>query len=212
MTDSVGHDDDTPPGVSRDVGAAKREARNRAAAARGSLARESRDKASADASLHLLALTELSALRVVLAYFALPAEIDPLPTVSAFREAEVAVAYPRIASPGVLEVHLVDDERDLVPGSFGLWQPREDATPVALTDIDAVILPGLAFDAHGNRLGYGGGYYDRLLPRLRPDCLRIGLAFDQQLVPELPAEDHDATVDVVVTQTRVIRPSSASSG
>ena len=56
------------------------------------------------------------------------------------------------------------------------------------------------------RLGYGGGYYDRLLPCLRPDCLRIGVAFDEQLLAEIPAEEHDEIVDIIVTQTRVMRP------
>jgi 5-formyltetrahydrofolate cyclo-ligase len=64
----------------------------------------------------------------------------------------------------------------------------------------------VAFDERGMRLGYGGGYYDRLLPRLRPGCLRIGLAFEEQILAEIPAESHDAMVDLIVTQTRAIRP------
>jgi 5-formyltetrahydrofolate cyclo-ligase len=74
-----------------------------------------------------------------------------------------------------------------------------------LESIDAVIVPGVAFDPQGRRLGYGGGFYDRLLPRLRDDCLRVGVAYDEQLVDELPVAEHDAHVHAVVTPSRVLR-------
>ena len=70
----------------------------------------------------------------------------------------------------------------------------------------------MAFDERGHAPGYGGGYYDRLLPRLRPDCLRVGFAFDEQLFAEIPAEKHDAMVDLLVTQTRTIRPAGRRIG
>jgi 5-formyltetrahydrofolate cyclo-ligase len=200
--------DNVSPSDSATIAAAKRDARDRAGAARNRLRPAARKRASTEAALNLLALTELAAARCLLAYFALPAEIDPLPASTALRRTGLTIAYPRIESPGVLGVHAVDDEQDLVSGSFGLSQPREDAAVVELARVDAVIVPGLAFDDRGRRIGYGGGYYDRLLPRLRPDCLRIGLAFDEQILAEIPAEPHDATVDLIVTQTRVIRPSN----
>jgi len=155
----------------------------------------------------LLELPELEIARVVLAYAALPSEIDPAPAVWRLRARGAAVAYPRIESPGILSMHLVSHELELVAGPFGLAQPSEHAPRAARDSIDAVILPGVAFDECGRRLGYGGGYYDRLLPTLRPDCLRIGIAFDEQLLQEIPSEDHDATVHLVVTPSRVIRVS-----
>ena len=71
-----------------------------------------------------------------------------------------------------------------------------DVDPVVL---DVVVVPGLAFTARGDRLGQGGGHFDRFLPRLRGDCLRIGVAFHEQLVDELPTDGHDIAVDVVIT-------------
>ncbi len=65
--------------------------------------------------------------------------------------------------------------------------------------LDVVVLPGLAFAADGHRLGQGGGHYDRFLPRLRPDCVTIGVCFAEQLADRLPVEAHDVRVDVVVT-------------
>jgi 5-formyltetrahydrofolate cyclo-ligase len=71
-----------------------------------------------------------------------------------------------------------------------------DADPAVL---DVVVVPGLAFTPDGRRLGQGGGHFDRFLARLRVDCVRIGVAFDEQLVADLPTSPHDITVDVVIT-------------
>ena len=186
----------------------KARARAQALTARRSLPSEGYGQAATAVAVALLALPELAGARTVLAYAALPAELDPAPAVSALRKRGARVAYPRIQSPGVLDLHLVDHELELVAGPFGLGQPSEHAPHVARDAIDAVIVPGLAFDDCGRRLGYGGGYYDRLLVSLRPDCLFIGIAFDEQLLPQIPAEPHDVRVDMIVTPTRVIHAAS----
>lgn len=190
-----------------DVAAAKRAARARAREARDSVAVAERRLAAQALSHSLLELPELEIARVVLAYAALPSEIDPAPAVWRLRARGAAIAYPRIEAPGVLGIHLVGHELELIAGPFGLAQPSQHAPRAARDSVDAVIVPGVAFDDCGRRLGYGGGYYDRLLPTLRPDCLRIGVAFDEQLLEEIPSEDHDATVHLVVTPSRVIRVS-----
>jgi 5-formyltetrahydrofolate cyclo-ligase len=186
---------------------AKRSARIAAMSARDRLDRSSRDGASDSAADRLLKLPEIAVAEVVMVYFALPGEIDPLPAARALRSRGVTIAYPRVESPGVLGVYAVEDERTLVQGPFGLSEPADAARILDPTLIAAVIVPVVAFDERGMRLGYGGGYYDRLLPRLRPDCPRIGLAFDEQLLAVVPAEAHDAAMDLVVTQTRVVRRS-----
>ena len=205
---------DKPRGTSPKAGgdalvAAKCAARARAREARDALDRPTCKEASAAAALLLLELPEAAFIGLLLAYAALPAEIDPLPAVSAMRRRGAKIAYPRIEAPGVLGVHLVDHELDLVAGPFGLAQPRPQAPQASRVHIDAVIVPGVAFDERGLRLGYGGGYYDRLLPTLAPTCLRIGFAFDEQVLAEIPTEEHDEHVDIIVTQTRVIRPSES---
>ena len=73
----------------------------------------------------------------------------------------------------------------------------EDDVPTTWPDV--VIVPGLAFTAGGRRLGQGGGWYDRYLPGVRPDCVLVGVCFDEQVLAELPVEPHDVAVDVVVT-------------
>lgn len=191
------------------VTAAKHAARVKTRTAREALGRSASDRASAAACALLLGLPELEGASIVLAYVALPFEIDPRTAVVELRRRGVEVAYPRVESPGVLGVHIVDDDTELVPGPFGLSEPDARTPRTAPEYIDAVIVPGVAFDERGMRLGYGGGFYDRLLPLLRDDCARIGFAFDEQVLAEIPAEEHDVAVDIVVTQSRVLRPSGS---
>ena len=157
------------------------------------------------AAENLLSLEELGGAHVVMAYAANAEEIDPALAIESLYARGVVVAMPRIEAEGVLGVHLVGWGDELEPGPLGIRQPPAAAPRVPLDSIDAVVVPGVAFDKSGYRLGYGGGYYDRLLPKLRDDRVRIGYAYDEQVVEDLPAADHDEQVDAVVTPTRVIR-------
>ena len=187
------------------LAAAKAAARHAARSARCDLGANECAHAAERVAEALLALPELAEAHVVLGYGATPEELDPALALAELTALGVTIAYPRIEAPGVLGIHTVLDPSELVSGPFGLREPSADAPRIDPAEVDAVIVPGVAFDEHGRRLGYGGGYYDRLLPLLRPDCARIGLAFDEQLLPQIPAEEHDEHVDLVVTPTRVIR-------
>ena len=99
---------------------------------------------------------------------------------------------------------LYDFDADLTAGKFGILEPGHGAArPVAGRQIDAALVPGLGFDETGNRLGRGMGYFDLLLHEV-PGA-RIALAYDCQVLNEVPAEAHDAPVDFIVTETRMIR-------
>jgi len=104
-----------------------------------------------------------------------------------------------------LALHAIADlDADVAPGYVGIPEPRAACASVAPAEVDFVLVPGVAFDAQGRRLGYGGGFYDRLLPRLRPDAVLVAGAFDEQVVGAVPAASHDARVPLIVTPTRVI--------
>jgi 5-formyltetrahydrofolate cyclo-ligase len=93
---------------------------------------------------------------------------------------------------------------DLCPGEYSILEPKNDCVrEVPLTSIDLCIIPGVAFDGEGNRIGHGGGYYDRLF---QTKCVahRIGLAFEFQIVNTIPAEKHDVKVEKIITEERVI--------
>jgi 5-formyltetrahydrofolate cyclo-ligase len=114
------------------------------------------------------------------------------------------VAWPRIR-PGDRCLDLAEAAPgELVPGPVRALEPPPGALAVNPGEVDLVVVPAVAFDAQGHRLGRGGGYYDATLAVLPPRCFRAGLAFDLQIVPSLPLEPHDARVDAVVTESRVI--------
>lgn len=101
---------------------------------------------------------------------------------------------------------ILDIEADLAPGMWNIPEPREDRLrPVEVSEIDFVLVPGVAFDERGNRLGYGGGYYDRFFAGLRPGVPLVAVTFETQVVPSVPVAPWDRRVDVLVTEERVLR-------
>ena len=109
---------------------------------------------------------------------------------------------PRCLADGRLEFVLVEDWSVLAPGRFGILEPVESAAPARVSSMDLFLVPGLAFDRRGARLGRGGGYYDRSLP---PECLAWGLAFESQRIELVPNEAHDHPVDGVLTEAGLTR-------
>ncbi len=108
----------------------------------------------------------------------------------------------------VLRLYEVRDTSELVPGYMGIPEPAvRKKRAVTLKNIDLVVIPGAGFDPKGNRLGYGAGYYDKLLSGLRPKTSKpflIALAFEEQIEEEIPAEPHDIRVDIIITDKRLI--------
>ena len=92
--------------------------------------------------------------------------------------------------------------RDLKTGQFGIREPADACPLIPLNRLDFVLVPGVAFDLQGRRLGRGKGYYDRLLAEVRGKT--CGVAFDEQIVEELPLEPHDVLVNCILTPTRWI--------
>ncbi len=116
------------------------------------------------------------------------------------------VGKKKIAVPVVrgneLILSYINDWNDLSTGAYGILEPRE--IKIALPeDIQVAIIPGIAFDKKGYRIGYGKGYFDRLLPKM--NALKIALAFDFQLLDELPREKHDVKMDMIITDKRILR-------
>jgi len=140
--------------------------------------------------------------KAVLFYAALPDEID----LTALMEAALAegrtVALPRFsAETGAYAACQIEDfSRDCAPGKFGVQEPAARCPIIALNRLDLALVPGVGFDAAGHRLGRGRGYYDRLLAGVTGT--RCGVAFDEQMTPEIPAEPHDITLNCIITPTR----------
>lgn len=137
----------------------------------------------------------------VLSYLAMVDEIAVAPIHSLGR---CRIAVTRTPGSGSLSVHEYQPER-LEHHRLGFEQPTEDTPRVCLDDIDVVLVPGLAFDTRGARLGWGKGYYDELLARLPSGVVRVGVSVDELLVDSLPSEDHDERVAWVATESGVHR-------
>lgn len=113
------------------------------------------------------------------------------------------LVYPRVAAAG-LEFVAVAGLGELAPGAFGILEPASGRV-VPLAEIDLLVIPGVAFDLAGYRLGYGKGCYDRLLAGCRPGLERVGFAYEFQVVGQLPTADHDCRLTQLVTEQRTLR-------
>ena len=151
---------------------------------------------------HLFGLKEFRDAATVLLFYSFGSEVA-----SGGIAAHATAAGKRVLLPylegGIMEAAEVDPPHELVPTDYGPKEPSK-RTPVDPAGVDLVVAPGLAFDRRGRRLGYGRGYYDRFLDRLRPDTLRVGIAFSIQLVDEVPAGRRDRRVHLVVTDAGII--------
>ena len=99
-----------------------------------------------------------------------------------------------------VDLNIFNSEMEQSGKKFFYPQKTPELTP---KNVNLAIIPAVGFDVHGNRLGRGGGFYDRLLSKLK--CPKIGVCFDLQIVDSLPVEAHDAKVDLIVTEKRIIR-------
>ena len=206
MRTMVGHGD--PPygkagRLNGDVTATKSALRQSALRARRMLDASERRQASVQAANRLAALPEMRRARTVLLYAALQDEADPSSLLPRLQERRVRTLFPRVRGE-VLELVEARDLGTLTLGFRGIHEPV--GRPVSPEVVDLAVIPGVAFDAAGGRLGQGGGHYDRLIPQLAATCMRVGFCFSCQMAARIPREPHDQTVDAVVTERAVHRP------
>lgn len=144
--------------------------------------------------------------RTILFYAPLPEELDIWPLLGEALSAGKIVALPRYDSQSgtYCACDVRHPERDLRPGQFGILEPTGDCPQFVLNRLDFVLVPGVAFDLRGCRLGRGKGFYDRLLPAVRG--VTCGVAFDEQVFRDLPSAPHDVHVNCILTPTRWIEP------
>jgi 5-formyltetrahydrofolate cyclo-ligase len=190
--------------------AAKSALRERILAARRALPAEDRARHSHAIAARLAALDAFARARVVALYAATGAEVDTAPLAALALAAGKRVAYPRIA-PGTRALAFAAcSPADLVPGVLGTRAPPPALASARVDELDLVVVPGVAFDAEGRRLGRGGGYYDATLALLPRAAARLGVAFEIQVVRAVPEEPHDVRLDGVVTEARVLFPLTPS--
>jgi len=192
------------------VAAAKEELRRTARQLRDAIDPERRLRAAESAATHLLALPRLAGARRVAVFAAVSSELDAGQAIRGLRARGVELCYPRVvAGSRRLEFHLVGSEDQLAPGAFAIPEPAAVAPVVPVAAIDAFVVPGLAFDAGGARIGWGRGFYDRSLAAA-PDRLRIGYCYDCQLFDLVPREPSDLPMHIIVTESGALEPGGGS--
>lgn len=186
-------------GATPDIADLKRDLRKRCEERRSAINPSVRQTAAHAIAMNGLAFTSASAPAVVSAYSALGSEIDPGPLMSRLAQDGFTAALPVITPLGRPLIFRTWRPGDpLVPRKWGILEPSDDAGTV---EPDILLVPLLAFDRRGGRLGYGGGYYDRTLERLRAmkRIIVVGLAFAEQEIDAVPVQPHDQRLDWVLT-------------
>jgi len=160
--------------------------------------------ASADLCTRIRAASVWQSARAVLLFFPVPSEPDIAPLLADALDAGKLLALPRFnaATNAYEAVRVVDPVRELATGPFQVREPAAMCPVVPLNRLDLALVPGLGFDARGHRLGRGKGHYDRLLAGF--GGRKIGVAFDFQIMAEVPCEAHDIVLDDIVTPARWI--------
>jgi 5-formyltetrahydrofolate cyclo-ligase len=169
-------------------------------------ARSGRTDGDGERCSALLAIPELRSARVVAGYAALPGEPDVGAALDALRRHGIRVLLPVVLAHRELEFRVYNG--DLVDGRMGVRVPPPDAAVVALDEADVVLVPALAADRAGHRLGRGGGSYDRALVRVRPGALVIAVVDSKEVLASVPVESHDIRVGAVLAGDELIRVDS----
>lgn len=159
---------------------------------------------SRSAQAHLVLSTQFKEAACIALYSPTRGEVDTGLLFSAARQAKKRVCYPRVVGERMVFAE-VDDLASLAKGTFGLLEPQEGCG-FPVTELDLMVVPGVAFDRTGHRLGYGKGFYDRELHSVGFSGVLIGLCFEFQLVDRLPSEAHDVPVDYLVTEQGLFSP------
>lgn len=155
----------------------------------------------------LFSFLEFITAKTVFFYASFRSEVETLSMIKESLKIGKRVVLPKVDKERLrLMLYEIKDISELFPGYMEIPEPLlPNERLVNLDDIDLIIIPGAAFDYSGNRLGYGGGYYDILLSERKKEVPIIALAYEEQLVDSIPSEMHDVKVDIIVTDKRVIK-------
>jgi 5-formyltetrahydrofolate cyclo-ligase len=155
----------------------------------------------------LLKLREYDGAKVILLYASFRSEANTLKILDGSLSAGKRILLPKVdREKRGLAVFEIEDLSELFPGFMGIPEPlKTDGRMRSIDYADLVIVPGVAFDGSGNRLGYGAGYYDMLLSERTKNIPVVALAYEEQIVDVIHSEKHDIRVDIIVTDKRIIR-------
>jgi 5-formyltetrahydrofolate cyclo-ligase len=185
----------------------KKELRKKVQELRDAIDPERRKLLSARVADNLWSVPEFAAAESILFFISFRSEVDTVPMIRQALDEGKVVCVPCTddGDKSMVASRILDLGADLELGNYDIPEPKKECLrPIAAEDIDVVLMPGVAFDLSGGRLGYGGGYYDRFLEKCGPRCALIAVAFEIQIIEHVPCADHDHHIHKVVTESRVI--------
>jgi len=137
-------------------------------------------------------------------YLSFGSEIDTKPIIDRALEDGKEVYIPKVYKVNrEMKAIRLNNFDDLEENSMGILEPKDDSNFIAKENIDLIIVPGAVFDLEGNRIGYGGGYYDRFLSNIKDRRNKVVLAYDLQILDNIEAEEHDIKMDYILTNSRI---------
>lgn len=143
----------------------------------------------------------------ILIYYPFRSEIDVTIIIRQALKNKKNIILPGVYNRKLKLFYINNLKKQLEMGAYGIMEPITGLCRAAkISDIDLVIVPGLVFDKNLNRLGYGGGFYDRLLPLIPAGVKKIAPCFDIQVVESIPVSEHDIKVDLLITDTNIYHP------
>lgn len=190
-----------------DVKARKSQIRRSAFVRRDALSKDERSKKSTAIMERLFDFANFLEARIVLFYMSYGSEVDTEPMVRKALELEKIVALPLVdAKQREIVPFKIDNlDSDIRPGYREIREPiPERCKQVPVQYVNLAIIPGVAFDERGGRIGHGMGVYDRFIPKLDITTRKVALAFECQIVPQIPMEPHDRYTDIIITEKRII--------
>ena len=146
-------------------------------------------------------MPEYKSAHTVLFFASFRTEVDTAPMIRRALTFGKRVVLPKVEGAELALLEIADFDNDVAPGAWGIPEPR-GSTSVTLDEIDLIVVPGAVFDERGNRLGYGAGFYDKLLPAFKK--MTVALAFEIQIVSAVPVELHDVPIRKIITERRSI--------
>ncbi len=177
--------------------------RKRYSALRSSKSAAERKRVDALIAEALFSLDEYKNAEIIFLYASKGSEVDTFGIINRALADKKSVALPRCSGDSKMDFYYISSQNDLEIGAFGIYEPKAAARPARPQDGKLCIVPGLLFGRDGSRLGYGGGYYDRFLPRFKGTAAGLcGLDF---LLDSLPCEATDQRVDMVITENGICR-------
>lgn len=152
--------------------------------------------------INFLSIFDISNFFTFMLYYPHRKEVDTRNLIKKLLTLRKNIALPKVMGMELKAV-LIKDLDSLALGYAGIKEPiGQEILP---KNIDLVVVPAVAYDKEGYRLGYGKGYYDRFLPKLRKDCIKVGFAYDFQIVEKIPHQPYDFKVDMVITPSQILK-------